>query len=221
VKILVVEDETRIAHSIKRGLEFKSHVVDVAENGELGLELASQQDYDVIILDRMLPIIDGMAVCQELRQRRVEVPVLMLTALSEINDRVEGLEAGADDYLAKPFAFSELLARVNALSRRSGKKFQSDLHVGDLRLDPSTLEVTIYGQKIELSKKEFTLLEFLMRHEGQVVSVEQILDGAWGLDEAVTPNAVQVYIGYLRKKLNQPEIIQTVRGFGYMIKDSV
>jgi DNA-binding response OmpR family regulator len=222
MKILVVEDEQRIAHYIKKGLELKSHIVDVAYDGQSGYDIAAEGSYDVLILDRMLPQIDGIQVCQQLRSQKIYTPILMLTAKNQLSDRVEGLNAGADDYLGKPFAFTELLARVNALGRRPKKTIDPILAVGDLTLNPISFEVTRSDQKIHLSKKEFSLLEFLMRHREQVFSPEQLTELVWSYDSDVLPNTAQVYMGYLRQKIDRnfkhlPPLITTVRGFGYKL----
>jgi two-component system OmpR family response regulator len=219
MKLLVIEDEHRIATYIKKGLEMKSHVVDLAYDGEAGYDLASSEKYDVIILDRMLPKLDGVAVILKLREENNHVPILLLTAKTDVEDRVEGLEAGADDYLGKPFAFTELLARVRALGRRPKARESSIITIADLTIDTSNFQVSRAKQPINLSKKEFTLLEFLARHHGQVLTIDQITQQVWEYDSDVLPNTAQVYIGYLRKKIDQPfksaPLIKTVRGFGY------
>lgn len=222
MKILVIEDDNHIAKNIKKGLEMKSHIVDVSLDGEEGYDFAQSEDYDVIILDRMLPGMDGMKVCAKLREDGVTTPILMLTAKTTIDDRVDGLNIGADDYLGKPFAFEELLARINALARRPSEKVQTTLQVGDLTLDPSTYEVKRGGTVLDLSKKEYALLEFLMRNKGMVFTKEQLTDRVWEFESDVLPNTAQVYIGYLRNKVDRAfpkkkELIQTVRGFGYKI----
>jgi DNA-binding response OmpR family regulator len=177
----------------------------------------------VIILDWMLPGMSGQKIAKELRKAGNSTPILMLTAKTTINSRVQGLDSGADDYLGKPFAFKELLARIRALSRRGQKPVQTDLLVGDLTLDPTNYQVKRAGQEIHLSKQEFALLEFLMRHPGQVFSKEDLLEKVWSFDSDILPNTVQVYIGYLRNKIDKPfpklpALIQTVRGFGYKIE---
>jgi DNA-binding response OmpR family regulator len=222
MKILVVEDERRIAHYIKKGLELKSHTVDLAYDGQIGLDLASESNFDLIILDRMLPKMDGLTLCRQIRDAKNTTPILMLTAKNQLEDRVDGLNAGADDYLGKPFAFVELLARVNALGRRPQQTIDPILIVGDLSLNPITFEVKRGDITIPLSKKEFALLEFLMRHRGQVFSPEQLTEQVWSYDSDVLPNTAQVYIGYLRQKIDKafkkrPPIITTVRGFGYKL----
>lgn len=222
MKILVIEDEQRIARYIKKGLELKSHIVDLAPDGQVGLDLASEEKYDLIILDRMLPKLDGLKICQLLRDQKVNTPILMLTAKNQLDDRVEGLNAGADDYLGKPFAFVELLARVNALGRRPQQTNDPILKVGPLTLNPVSFEVKRSRQSIKLSKKEFSLLEFLMRHPNQVFSPEQLTEQVWNYDSDVLPNTAQVYMGYLRQKIDnrfkhEPALIHTVRGFGYKL----
>ena len=222
MKLLVVEDEHRIASYIKKGLELKSNVVDVAHDGQEGYDLASSEGYDVIILDRMLPRMDGVSICKNLRSEGIHTPILMLTAKVEVAERVEGLDAGADDYLPKPFAFAELLSRVRALARRPKQVEQTVLVVGDLKLNTINYEVVRAGIKIDLSKKEFALLEFLLRHKGKIMSAEQIIEQVWSYDSDVLPNTAQVYIGYLRNKIDKAfpktkRLIQTVRGFGYKI----
>ncbi|MCC6711248.1 MAG: response regulator transcription factor [Candidatus Pacebacteria bacterium] len=224
MKILVIEDEQKIADSIKKGLELKSHVVDVIYDGLDGLDLAISEDYDVIILDRMLPGLDGLQICQKLRSEKITTPILMLTAKTEITDRVDGLDSGADDYLGKPFAFVELLARINALARRPKKIVANKLVVDNLSLDIKTYEVVRAGEIISLSKKEFALLEFLMKNAGSVFTKEQLTERVWAFDSDVLPNTAQVYLGYLRNKLDksfpkEKQLIKTVRGFGYMLGD--
>jgi len=225
MKILVVEDEHRIAHYIKKGLEMKSYVVDVAYDGEAGLDLAMADDYDLIVLDRMLPKLDGVEFCAQLRAVKNHVLILMLTAKNEIDERVEGLDAGADDYLGKPFAFTELLARIRALARRPQQQIETKLQVADLVLNTINYQVLRSGQEIKLSKQEFALLEFFMRHRGQVFSKEQLAEKVWSYDSDILSNTTQVYIGYLRKKIDRPfpkknKLIQTVRGFGYKLGDN-
>lgn len=223
MKILIVEDDKHIAKNIIKGLEMKSHVVDVAYDGEEGYDFAAVEDYDLIILDRMLPKMDGLELCQQLRDENITTPILMLTAKTMVEDRVEGLDSGADDYLCKPFAFEELLARIKALGRRPKDNLVSILKTGDLTLDTVTYEVKRAGKKIQLSKKEFALLEFFMRHPGKVFSKEQITERVWEFESDVLPNTAQVYIGYLRNKIDRPfpnksPLIKTVRGFGYKIE---
>lgn len=222
MKILVVEDEHRIAQTIKKGLEQERHIVDVAYTGTEGYDLASSEEYEVIILDRMLPEIDGVTICKNLRAENNHVPILLLTAKSLVEDKVEGLDAGADDYLTKPFSFEELLARVRALTRRPKKAIGDSLVVQDLKLITSTFEVTRDGKKIELSSKEFALLEYLMRHSKKIITKQQIINHVWDYESNVLPNTVEVYIKNLRNKIDipfkdKPNLITTVRGFGYRI----
>lgn len=217
MRILVVEDEHKIANSIKRGLEQEAYAVDVAYDGEEGFDLASSEDYDLIILDLMLPKMPGMEVCKKLRGQSIHTPILMLTALGEIGNKVEGLNAGADDYMVKPFAFEELLARIRALARRPKEAKSDILKTKNLTLDPASFEVKKDGKQIELSRKEFALLEYLMRNEGKVVSKENIIAHVWDYESDILPNTVEVFIGYLRGKVGG-DIIKTVRGFGYKIE---
>ena len=224
MKILVVEDEHKIANSIKKGLEQESYAVDVAYDGEEGFDLASTEGYDVIILDLMLPNMDGLTLCKKLRgEENVNTPILILTARGEIEDRVKGLNSGADDYLPKPFAFAELLARIKALGRRPKKTLDTILKTGDLTLNTFTYEVKRDDKDIQLSKKEYALLEYLLRHKGSVVTKDQIINSVWNYDSDILPNTVEVFIGYLRNKIdrsykNKKPLIQTVRGFGYKIE---
>ena len=223
MRILVVEDEHKIANSIKKGLEQETYAVDVAYGGEEGFDLASSEEYDVIILDLMLPGLDGLTICKKLRrEENIHTPILILTAKGEVEDKVKGLNSGADDYLPKPFAFSELLARIRALARRPKQVLESSLTVEDLTLNTLTYQVNRSGKNIELSKKEYALLEYLMRHNGKVLSKDQIINNVWDYDSDVLPNTVEVYIGYLRSKIDKPfknnkSLIHTVRGFGYRL----
>ncbi len=221
--ILVVEDERRLAQVVRRVLEEEGHTVDTAYDGEEGLTMALEATHDVIVLDILLPQMDGLEVCRALRRNRIDTPVLLLTALDSVEDRVRGLDAGADDYLPKPFAFQELLARLRALGRRKVQAREpSLLQVGDLELDLRRRRAQRSGRMIELSPKEFTLLEFLMRNEGRVVSRTQILDHLWGYDYDNDSNLVDVYVSYLRRKLDRghrQKLIRTVRGVGYALGD--
>lgn len=217
MRILVVEDEHKIASSIKKGLEQESLAVDLAFTGSDGYDLASSENYDLIILDVMLPEMTGTEICKKLREENNHTPILMLTAKGQLADKVEGLNSGADDYLTKPFAFEELLARVKALSRRPIISTGSSYKVEDLSLNTLTYEVKRADKKINLSSKEFALLEYLMRNANQVVSKDQIIEHVWDYDADVLPNTVEVFIGYLRNKLGKPDMIKTVRGFGYKI----
>lgn len=222
MKILVVEDEHKIANLIKQGLEQEKYTVDVAYDGATGLDLAFEDNYDLIILDRLLPKIDGLTICKKLRDGGKHVPILMLTAKAQIMDKVEGLENGADDYLTKPFAFEELLARIKALARRPHTSFSKTLQVFDLVLNLDDFEVKRQNIKISLSSKEFSLLEYLMRNPNKTLTKEQIINHVWSYDSDVLPNTVEVFIGYLRNKIDKPfagsrNLIHTKRGFGYKI----
>lgn len=222
MRILIVEDEHKIANSIKKGLEQESYAVDVTYTGDGGYDLAATEEYDLIVLDRLLPGMDGLDICRKLRENQIHTPVLLLTAKGQVEDRVEGLNAGADDYLVKPFAFEELLARIRALTRRPKHNVGSVLKVADLTLNTLNFEVKRENRKIQLSNREFALLEYLMRHPQQVLTKEQIIGHVWNYDADILPNTVEVYIGYLRNKIDKPFIgkpplIHTVRGFGYRI----
>lgn len=220
LRVLVVEDEPKIASFVKRGLEEEGYAVDVAGDGESALDYAQSAQYDILILDIMLPKRDGVSVCQELRRRGFRAPILMLTARDAVDDRVEGLDAGADDYLVKPFAFKELLARMRALLRRPREVGPTRLQVGDLTLDTATRRAERRGRVIDLTLREYALLEFLMRHKGQVLSRTQIAEHVWNFDFYSESNIVDVYIRYLRLKIDanwEPKLIHTVRGVGYKI----
>lgn len=221
MRILIVEDEPKIGQALKKGLQQEHYAVDLVVDGKEGLAMALTEPYDLLVLDRMLPnVSDGLSICREVRQRGLQMPILMLTAKTQIDERVEGLESGADDYLAKPFAFEELLARVRALLRRPEKRMDAALLVGDVALDPSAFSVTRSGKPIALSEKEFSLLEYLMRNSGRTVTKEMIISHVWDYDADVLPNTVEVYIGYLRNKLERPfkrAFITTARGFGYRV----
>lgn len=222
MKLLVIEDEHKIATSIKKGLEQESYAVDVAFDGNEGLDLISTENYEVVILDRMLPGLDGVTLCKKVRAMGNHTPILMLTAKSQVEDKVEGLNSGADDYLAKPFAFTELLARIKALGRRPKNATGVILQLEDLTLNTVTYEIKRNGKDIRLSRKEFSLLEFLLRHKNTIVTKEQIMNNVWDYDADILPNTIEVYIGYLRTKIDKkfqdkPALIQTLRGFGYKI----
>ncbi len=224
MKILVVEDEKRIANAIKKGLEQEFFIVDISHNGEEGYDLASTEDYDLIILDIMLPNMDGLTICDNLRkQEKVFTPILMLTARGELEDKVKGLNIGADDYLVKPFEFVELIARVNALIRRPKQMIQTIITISDLSLDTLNLTVKRSNQIINLSKKEFTLLKYMMMHKGQVMSKEHLINHVWDYDADILENTVEVYVGYIRNKIdksfpNSKPLIHTIRGFGYKLE---
>lgn len=220
MRILVVEDEHKIANSIKKGLEQESYAVDTAYTGNDGYDLASSENYDLLILDVMLPEISGIEITKKLREENIHTPILMLTARGQLSDKVEGLNSGADDYLTKPFAFEELLARVKAISRRPKNSKGSTYTVSDLSLNTLTYEVRRGEKKINLSSKEFSLLEYLMRNANQVLSKEQIIEHVWDYDADVLPNTVEVFVGYLRNKVDKgfsKPLIHTLRGFGYRI----
>lgn len=224
MKILIVEDEHKIANSIKKGLEQERFTVDVAYDGTTGFDLAVSEEYDAIILDRLLPGMDGVQLCQKLRAKKIHTPVLFLTARGQVNDRVEGLNAGADDYLVKPFAFEELFARVKALLRRPKQtQISSVLRIGDLTLDTQTFQVKRNTTEILLSQKEFMLLVYLLQHKGVVVTKDQIMNHVWDYDANILPNTIEAYIKNLRNKIDKPftgnALIHTVRGFGYRITD--
>ena len=218
--VLVVEDEPGIADFIRRGLSYKGYSVQVAHSGEEALELAQERLPDLVILDLMLPGMDGVEVCRRLRAADA-VPIVMLTARDAVTDKVAGLEAGADDYITKPFAFEELLARVRAALRRRAPAGVDVLRVGDLVVAPASREVRRGDREIELTAREYDLLEFLARHAGEVVSKETIFEKVWGYDFEIESDAVKVYISYLRKKLNaggERDLVRSVRGVGYILK---
>ena len=220
MRVLVVEDNDRMLDVVRRGLTEAGHVVEVATDGPEGLQLASSGAYDVVVLDVMLPGMDGFAVCRTLRERGVWTPVLMLTARDAVTDRVTGLDQGADDYLVKPFAFTELLGRLRALLRRGTPARPAVLRCGPLTLDPATRVVMVDDELVELSTREFTLLEFLLRHPGHVLSRPRIVEGVWGHDYDGFSNVVDVYVKYLRDKIDRRfglELLQTVRGAGYRL----
>jgi two-component system, OmpR family, response regulator len=221
MRVLVVEDEPKIAALLRRGLTEEGHPTDVATSGEDALWMSQAHEYDAIVLDVMLPHIDGFETCRRMRSAAVWTPVLMLTARNEIADRVAGLDVGADDYLAKPFSFDELLARLRALQRRGGAERPTVLEVGTLSLDPASRELRRAGAVIALSAKEFALLEALMRRAGEVLSRYQLLEQAWDREYDNRSNIVDVYISYLRDKIDRPfgmHSIETVRGVGYRLR---
>jgi two-component system OmpR family response regulator len=221
MRVLVVEDEVKMAALLRRGLSEEGLAVDVAEEGERALLMAGSTDYDAVVLDVMLPGIDGFETCRRLRRDGVWAPVLMLTARGSLDDRVVGLDGGADDYMVKPFAFAELLARLRALVRRGTVERPPVIEVGELRLDPGTRQVWRGETEIDLSSKEFTLLETFMRHAGYVLSRSQLLEQAWEYDFEHRSNVVEVYIRYLRRKIDVPfgvVSIETVRGAGYRLR---
>ncbi|MBS1824033.1 MAG: response regulator transcription factor [Acidobacteria bacterium] len=219
MRILVIEDEKRIADFLSRGLESAGYAVDVAHDGQAGLDLLHQTDYDLLVLDLNLPDMDGLDVLEKVRNRKVSPPVLILSARNAVDDRVKGLELGADDYLVKPFAFVELLARVRALLRR-GQPIPERLQVGDLVLDCIRRKVTRSGHPIELAPKEFSILEYMMRNPGRPLSRTMIVEHVWDMDYDGLTNIVDVYIRHLRTKIDEnttTRLIHTVRGIGYML----
>ena len=222
MKVLIVEDEHKIANSIKQGFLQENISVDVAYDGIEGYDLATSEDYDVIVLDRLLPGMEGLEICKRLREQKNHTPVLILTAKGQISDRVEGLDNGADDYLVKPFAFEELLARVRALGRRPKKTLETILKLDNLSLNTRTYEVIRGPAPIRLSGKEFALLEYLLSHRNEILTKDQIINHVWNYDSNILPNTIEVYIGYLRNKIDKPfkkspALIHTIRGFGYKI----
>ena len=219
--MLVVEDDVRMAAAIRRGLRFEGLVVDLAGGGEEALRLVRATDYDAIVLDLMMPGLDGFETCRRLREDGVWIPVLILTARDAVEDRVRGLDGGADDYLTKPFSLAELTARLRALARRGPVERPAVLEVADLRLDPATREVHRGDAEIELSSREFALLETFMRRPGQVLTQMQLLESAWDLGYEQRSNVVEVYVRYLREKIDRPfgvRSIETVRGAGYRLR---
>ncbi len=221
MRILVIEDELKIAAALKRGLELKGYAVDAVHDSDTGLSHATDSDYDVILLDRMLPgSMDGVELAKRARAAGQSAPILMLTARGSVSDKVEGLAGGADDYLVKPFSFDELVARIQALLRRPPLVAGTELVCQDLTLNPGTYQVQRAGKTIELSQKEFALLEYLLRNQGQIVSKDTIIAHVWDGDSLILPNTVEVYIGYLRAKIDKPfgkDLLKTKRGFGYVL----
>lgn len=221
IKILVIEDDLAILRLLQRGLSMEGYQVETATNGESGLKLFQEKQPDLIVLDLMLPGMDGLEVCQRIRQKS-KLPILILTAKDAVQDRVEGLDAGADDYLVKPFNLEELLARIRALLRRTEQERQPVLRFADVTIDTTTREVRRGDRKLELTKKEYQLLELFMRHPRQVLTREMIFDRIWGYDFGGESNVLEVYIRYLRQKLEQngePRLIHTVRGVGYVMRE--
>jgi len=221
VRVLVVEDDVRMAAAIRRGLRFEGLVVDIAADGEAALRTVGAVDYDAIVLDVMMPGLDGFETCARMRRDGVWAPVLMLTARDAVEDRVRGLDGGADDYLTKPFSLAELTARLRALVRRGPTERPAVLEVGELRLDPSTREVWRGEAEIHLSTREFALLETFMRRPGHVLTQMQLLEAAWDLGYEQRSNVVEVYVRYLREKVDRPfgvSSIETVRGAGYRLR---
>jgi two-component system OmpR family response regulator len=222
MRVLIIEDEPKMAHLLRRGISEEGHAADVAVRGEDGLWMAEATSYDAVVLDVMLPGLDGLETCRRLREAGVWTPVLMLTARVDVVDRVCGLDAGADDYLAKPFSFDELLARLRALRRRGEPERPVVLAVGDLRLDPAGHTVTRGGTEVTLSAKEFAVLELFMRRPGEVLSRFELLERAWDAEYENRSNVVDVYVSYLRDKIDRPfgvRSLETVRGAGYRLRE--
>lgn len=225
MRMLVVEDEHRIAAALKKGFELEQFAVDVAYTGITGYDFASTQVYDIILLDIMLPEMDGLAVCKKLREESIHTPIILLTAKGQIEDKVSGLDTGADDYVTKPFSFEELLARVRALLRRPPVSQNRVLQVADLQLDPQSFTVTRGAVELKLSSKEFALLEYLLRNKNTIITKQQLIDHVWDYDANILPNTVEVYVKNLRAKIdnpfpNLPKLLHTVRGFGYKMSDT-
>jgi len=222
VRVLVVEDELRMARLLKRGLEEEGHAVDVAGTGPEGLWLAKENPYEAVILDVMLPGFDGFDLCRQLREAGIWAPVIMLTARDEVGDRVRGLDAGADDYLVKPFSLLELAARLRALARRDDRARPTVLNAGTLKIDPAAKRAWRDGHELELSPKEFALLELFVRHPGVVLTRTQIIDAVWDFAYDGVSNVVDQYVNYLRRKIDRPfgrHDLETVRGMGYRLRD--
>jgi len=220
MRVLIVEDEERLAAGLRNGLEAEGFAVDVALDGTDGLWMARERPHDIIVLDLMLPGVNGYTICRTLRQEKVWTPILMLTAKDGERDEVDALDAGADDYLTKPFSYAVLLARLRALLRRGSRRRPAVLQAGDLSLDPASKKVRRAGEEVQLTARELSVLEFLLRHTGQVVSKRDILDHVWDYDFEGDPNIVEVYVGHLRNKLDRPfgrRSIATVRGSGYRL----
>ena len=220
MRVLVVEDERKLGELLRRGLGEEGYAADLADRGEEALWMVRAVDYDVVVLDVMLPGADGFEICRRMRDSGVWAPVLMLTARDAVEDRVSGLDVGADDYLTKPFAFEELLARLRALTRRAPAERPTVLEVGDLRLDPAAHRAWRGDQELDLSAKEFALLELFMRRPGMTLSRTQLLDGAWDIAFESRSNVIDVYVRYLREKIDRPfgrDSIETIRGVGYRL----
>ncbi len=221
MRILVVEDETKVGSFIKRALEEESYAVDLCEDGAQGLEMALSGSYDLLVIDLMLPSLPGIEILKHIRRENISAPVIILTAQSQVDQKVKGLDAGADDYLTKPFAIDELLARVRALMRRGATEAPGILQIDDLALNPATREVTRGGQRIELTLKEYALLEYFMRHAGRVLTRPMISEHVWNQDFDTFTNVIDVYVNYLRNKIDRGrsrKLIHTIRGSGYMLK---
>lgn len=224
MRIVVIEDEVKIAQAIKRGLELKGYAVDAVYDADTGLSYALDPDYDLVILDRMLPgSMDGTELCRRVRAEGSSVPILMLTARGTLGDKVEGLNSGADDYVVKPFSFDELIARVKALLRRPAHHTGTVMKAGDLAVDTTNYHVSRSGTDIRLSGKEYALLDYLLSNQGRVVTKDMIINHVWDEDSVILPNTVEVYIGYLRNKIDRAfpkskPLLHTMRGFGYKLE---
>lgn len=222
MRILVVEDERKVARFLQRGLEAERYEVDVEHDGDAGLARAIEVDYDLVVLDGMLPRRDGLDVVRALRKRGRTMPILLLTARTALSDKVAGLDVGADDYLTKPFAFEELLARVRALLRRGAPAGAPVLAIADLTLDPATRVVQRAGRTLDLTAREYALLEYFLRHPGRVLSRALIAEHVWGIQFDTLTNVIDVYVNYLRRKIDadfEPKLLHTVRGIGYVLKE--
>ena len=220
MRLLLAEDDVKLTNALRRGLQREGYAVDVAASGDEALVRTEDRDYDAVVLDVMLPGVDGFAVCDAIRRREQRMPVMMLTARDGVRDRIKGLDAGADDYLVKPFYFGELLARLRALTRRGPASRSNVIHVGDLRIDPAAHTVTRDGERIELTQREFAVMEMLATNAGRVVSRAALLEQVWNDNYSGSTNVVDVYVGYLRKKLDHPfdrPMIRTVRGVGFRL----
>jgi len=224
MRVLIIEDEHKIARALKKALEQESYAVDISYDGDHGYAMATTEPYDVAIIDRMIPgEYNGLAIVKAMREAKIHTPVFLLTAMSGVHDRAEGLDGGADDYLVKPFALEELLARVRALLRRPAEQQANVLTVGDLSMDTVNYSVKRAGDIIRLTSKEFALLEFLLRNQGRPLSKDVIISHVWDYDADILPNTVEVYIKYLRNKIDAPyktKLIHTIRGFGYKLETS-
>jgi len=224
MRILIVEDEKKVASFIKKGLEEEYYAVDVAADGRVGLKLITSEEYDLIIMDIMIPYIDGIMLLKETRKRDIITPVLMLTVKDNLKDKVEGLDAGADDYLTKPFAFEELLARIRSLLRRSGSSKSVSLKAGDLVLDLQSHRVSRSGKEISLTPKEYSILEYLMRNANKVVSRTKLIEHVYDYHFDTETNIIDVYINKVRSKVDagfDRQLINTIRGIGYILKDTI
>jgi DNA-binding response OmpR family regulator len=223
MKVLIVEDQPKIAGAIVRGLRQEKFIAEAYDDGQEGLAAALGSEYDLIILDRMLPSLDGVEICKQIRAAKIKTPIIMLTAKAQIRDRIEGLDAGADDYLAKPFSFEELLARIRALLRRPQDAVGNVLRVGDLTLDTLNFEVRRGKKRIKLTNTEYSLLEYLMRNAGRPMSKDKVIGHVWDFDADILPNTVEAYISSLRRKVDKPfggkPLIHTLRGFGYKVEE--